>query len=50
MRTKAERREISLQKLAAVGLEKFADSPVYQISGGMQQRVGLARSLASNSK
>ena len=45
---KAERRSVAMDKLKLVELEKYADSPIYQISGGMQQRAGVARALASD--
>ncbi|MFB6085932.1 MAG: ABC transporter ATP-binding protein [Halodesulfurarchaeum sp.] len=44
--TKAKRREIALEWLDQVGLADFAESYPAELSGGMKQRVGLARALA----
>lgn len=43
--SKEIRREKALKYIKAVGLEKFADSRVHELSGGMKQRVGIARTL-----
>lgn len=45
-----ERREKALNALAVVGLKGYEDQLPSQLSGGMQQRVGLARALASDTK
>jgi NitT/TauT family transport system ATP-binding protein len=44
---KEERRERAEQYIKIVGLEKFADSRVHELSGGMKQRVGIARALVN---
>lgn len=46
--SRRECQDIALRYLQMVGLDSFARHPVYKLSGGMQQRVGLARALAND--
>ncbi len=46
----AERKRIVNDKLAMVGLSKWRDKYAHELSGGMQQRVGLARAFATDAE
>ncbi|WP_221774054.1 ABC transporter ATP-binding protein [Novosphingobium flavum] len=46
--TRAQRAQRANELLALVGLSHAADQLPHQLSGGMQQRIGLARAMAIN--
>ncbi|MBV7296394.1 choline ABC transporter ATP-binding protein [Enterovibrio paralichthyis] len=46
---KAERRQRAMEKLEMVGLSEWHDKLPHELSGGMQQRVGLARAFCMDS-
>lgn len=46
--SKQEREKQAMKSMEIVGLKGYQNQMVGQLSGGMQQRVGLARALANN--
>jgi taurine transport system ATP-binding protein len=47
---KVDRYKVADDFIELLGLRGFEDSPVYTLSGGMQQRVGIARALTCDPK
>ena len=47
-RSLAKRRQVAGRFLSLVGLDDFQEHAIYQLSGGMQQRLGIARVLTSD--
>ncbi|MCD8230286.1 MAG: ABC transporter ATP-binding protein [Clostridiales bacterium] len=45
---KAEYEKLTDEYLEKVGLTEFADKKIYELSGGMRQRVSIARALINN--